>query len=157
MYFSVTFKVTRQSWQAEMINSQTVKNANYDELSLHSHNSRNQSTERYKQMQFSCSFSRILDVPSTLWLCFVYDSTSLRNWEDSQRMPESQALRRNLPQVHARSGEECFRSCQNNSFANNDPNKLKPTCTTRPLSVATTSVTSCMWMPQLSLYWNQPQ
>ena len=61
-----------------MINPQTVKNANYDELSLHSHKSTNQSTERSKQIQVSCSFSRICDVPNTLWLGFVYDSTSLR-------------------------------------------------------------------------------
>ena len=67
----------RQSWQAEMINPQTVKNANYDELSLHSHKSTNQSTERSKQIQVSCSFSRIRAILSTLWLGFVYDSTSL--------------------------------------------------------------------------------
>jgi len=36
-----------------MINPQTVKNANYDELSLHSHKSTNQSTERSRQIQVS--------------------------------------------------------------------------------------------------------
>ena len=83
-----------------MINRQTVKNANYDELSLHSHKSTNQSTERSKQIQVSCSFSRIRDVPSTLWLGFVYDNTSLRRLRRlSQRMPVRQALRRNLPPV----------------------------------------------------------
>ena len=109
-----------------MINPQTVKNANYDELSLHSHKTTNQSTERSKEIQVSCSFSRILDVPSTLWLGFVYDSTSLRRLRRLSTYAWEAGAETKLLRVHARSGEGCFRSCQNNSFANNDPNKLKP-------------------------------
>jgi len=47
----------------------------------------------------TCSFSRIRDVPSTLWLGFVYDvhCTSLRRLRRlCQHMPERQALTRNL-------------------------------------------------------------
>ena len=83
-----------------MINPQTVKNATYNELSLHRPQSTNQSTERSKQTQAFCSFSRTRDVPSTLWRGFVYDSTSLRKLRRlALRKPERLAVRRNLLSV----------------------------------------------------------
>jgi len=80
-------------------NSQKVNSKHYEKLSSHRHKSTYQSTAM--QIQVSCSFSRTHDVPCSLWLGFIYGSTSLRRLRRlSTYVLERQAMRWNpLPVV----------------------------------------------------------